>query len=330
MSCDSPVFRPHRDLTGRIVHGIYDQIPCHWCLGCKADRRNEWQDRIEYERVGRSSAFVTFTYDDYHIPFKDGKPTLCRKHVSDFLDVLHHRVAAHLPSPLCVKNFHYFTVGEYGDKFGRPHYHTIFLGLDFYDCRKLFFDAWQFGIIDSLPILDGGIRYVLKYVDKQVSVSKRKELYDDNGVEPPFSSMSRSLGSGLFYGQYDYIKKTGNYKNLAGKIRPCPQYYKNLFLGKSDPYRVEKSLSEYLKRQSDPIFARYDDYVQATLSAREKYMGDMNLREGRAVLRSPAPEVKGHLRSKLMDQIYHTRLDDFEIFNKAVMEQIYEHNGFTA
>lgn len=195
MSCNNPFYLPHKDLRGRTVKGIFDQIPCGWCMGCKIDRRNMWEDRINWAKRGMSSAFVTLTYDDYKLPVNnEGTPTLRRDDFKKFIDRLRVNVARKRPSQLCTKNFKYYAVGEYGDTFGRPHYHVIFAGLDFYDMRKMFYDTWKGGIIDSLPVLEGAVRYVLKYLDKQVHGDLVKEIYDDNEIERPFRKRKQGTG----------------------------------------------------------------------------------------------------------------------------------------
>lgn len=122
MSCDNPWFKPHKDHNNRIIKGIFDQIPCGICASCRRDNRNAWEDRINFDKRGKSSAFVTFTYDNNFITLNErGLPTLVRSDFSTFIDRLRHRTSYKLPSALCRKDWTFYGVGEYGDQFGRPH-----------------------------------------------------------------------------------------------------------------------------------------------------------------------------------------------------------------
>lgn len=322
MACPNVWYRPHRDLNNRVVKGIFDAIPCGWCTSCRIDRRNAWQDRITWERMGNSSAFVTFTYDDWHLPFGDMHiPTLRRSDFETFIDRLRYRVRKNTPY-LCTPKFQYYAVGEYGDCFNRPHYHVIFIGLDFFECRKLFYDIWQNGIIDSLPVLDGGIRYVLKYLDKQQHGQLAEEMYDNQGLERPFSTATTGLGNGLFYSQVQEIQKTGEYVNLAGKRRPAPQYYKDLFMGNSASH-FERQVAEYQKQTKDKTLKMFDDWQYQVAYARDKMMSDLNLASGRAVLRVDhrPPHTEGaSVRSHMLAMQERSRFNEIEIFNRKVIE----------
>lgn len=99
------------------------ELPCNKCIGCKSDQSMMWSIRCYHELQQHDKAsFVTLTYDDEHLP-KDGK--LKKSHVQNFIKTLrkHYKIK-------------YFACGEYGEKFGRPHYHLIIFGEDF-KCNEL-------------------------------------------------------------------------------------------------------------------------------------------------------------------------------------------------
>lgn len=70
------------------------------------------------------NCFLTLTYDDAHLPPDGG---LHKEHFQGFI--------ARLRSAVRPKKFSYFHCGEYGENFGRPHYHALLFGLDFADKR---------------------------------------------------------------------------------------------------------------------------------------------------------------------------------------------------
>lgn len=329
MSCANIWYKQRLDENKKPIKGVYDGIPCGTCPLCRRDTRNMWEDRINYDRQGKSSAFVTFTYDENFIPIVMGKggylPTLKKEDFSKFIDRLRAKIAYKLPSELCRKDFTYYGVGEYGDQFGRPHYHVLFNGLDFFDCRKVFQDEWQMGIIDSLPVLEGATRYVLKYVDKQQKGKRAKEMYDDNGIERPFSTMSTGLGAGLFWTQYDYIKQTGNYKNMAGKERPVPQYYKNKIMAtpQKEVDRLINKAKADLKRNA-VTNREVDNWLKNTLHARAKVMEDLELQSGHAILRTQKPNMRGHTRYLMYKEMAQSWENKAERFNEEIMRIIHE------
>lgn len=126
MSCNNPFYLPHKDYKGHTIKGIFDQIPCGWCMGCKIDKRNMWEDRINWARNGMSSAFVTFTYDEQHLPTnREGMATLRRDDFTHFIFRVRKTIERKNTSKLNTTKFKYYAVGEYGDAFGRPHKNII-------------------------------------------------------------------------------------------------------------------------------------------------------------------------------------------------------------
>ena len=251
-------------------HHDYINVPCGWCLNCRVDKMNELSDRCEYEYINYGcGAFVTFTFDDYHIDeytfidSKDGKvkATLSKKCLKDFLNRLNKLVHKYNKkyglTPFCRPDYKYLCVGEYGEngsQFDRPHYHCLFFGLDFAMCERLFWQAWQFqGSIQVGAIRNGGIGYVVSYLDKQVYGFESFLKYDYHGLKKPFQVHSKCLGEGLFKSQVKYISEhDGNYL-WHGKQRPCPIYYKNKF-------RIISDLSQ------DAINKRYTRKVNNILN----------------------------------------------------------------
>lgn len=116
-------------------------IPCGQCRDCRVSRAREWATRIVCEVnttsypvhdclhgcspstwcSHRESIFATFTLNDDHL----GDGSLSKR----TLQLLFKRLAFK-QGP-----FRRFAVGEYGGKFGRPHYHAIIFGQGFLEDR---------------------------------------------------------------------------------------------------------------------------------------------------------------------------------------------------
>lgn len=250
MACSQPFLMIPKNKNNFYTYKINPTkyyVPCGYCLNCRVDKRNQLQDRCEQELINyKCGTFLTVTYDDYHIIDllrHDEKgnlnATLSKKDTKQFLDRLRHNIKNNMPDNLlCNHKFKYLVVGEYGGDgqiFDRPHMHFLFFGLDFAYCKKQFERAWQGrGMIKILPILNGGISYVLKYLDKQLFGNQAFEKYTKNNIEKPFQNHSIGLGNSLYKNQLDYIKKSNGSYRWKGKERPVPHYYKNKYLIASD------------------------------------------------------------------------------------------------
>lgn len=225
-------------------------VPCGCCLNCRVDKRNEWADRAKYEYKKKLTAsFVTLTYNNYelleksHLDPVDGS-LVCSLDYSDvrkFFHRLREYVKEHteLHGVLCNPNFSYLYVGEYGENgsvFDRPHFHALIFGLDFAFCKKIFEKEWRFGFIDVLPLLDGGINYVLKYLDKEVKFNLAVEKYDRHLLARPARFASVGFGSSLYYDNVKDIKSNGMTYRSGRVRRPVPSYYKKCILGDISPY----------------------------------------------------------------------------------------------
>lgn len=232
MSCFRPFFTEDVvDHNGKPV-----PIPCRTCECCRADITAQWKDRCKYE-FGKYGvgAFVTFTYDDDHLYFADGfnRPSLNYEHFHKFMDSIRHRIkhpTKKLSKQLIrsVPNFKYLAVGEYGDKFERPHYHCLFFGLDFNECKDFLRSSWRYGAIEVDPIKPGAFGYVIKYVQKQVFGQLRDELYYQKGALPPKMFISTGLGAGLYYKNQKDFLKYGYIRDGQKRIIVPPYYAKKI------------------------------------------------------------------------------------------------------
>lgn len=285
--CDNPVpFKSINNKTYRQYEKYFTskkymdslKVPCGYCLGCRMDRLALWSARCNYEQIKGENAFVTFTYNDFFLPYNDGSlfPTLRFEDLHKYLDNLRHKVnkIPFLPQ-FNRKTFSYFAAGEYGDRFHRPHYHVLFFGLDFQKFKNLFSTSWKNGMIECDPVLSGGVRYVVDYFTKSmVSGDLAETMYDNKGLERPFKSVSRGLGSELFYVHRDEIRNGFDLK-IGSRFLPVPLYYKNLYCNFSDDeicsrFSVNK---QKIKELSDNAlrlgFDCVDDYVLYCARANE-------------------------------------------------------------
>lgn len=173
-------------------NGQFYLRPCGSCTFCRINNRTSWEHRIFCEVMkefqnGNFSTFATLTYNDTFVPITElGNLTVREKDIDNFIYNFNYN-----SKRLEGRKYKQYLVAEYGDQFGRPHYHSIIMGLD--PCkRNLISASWLRGHVLALPVLSGAIRYVLKYMDKQIFGEQAKEVFQER--EQPFSKKSHGIG----------------------------------------------------------------------------------------------------------------------------------------
>lgn len=199
-------------------------VPCGRCAFCTATRRSDWALRLHYEQKKHvGSKFVTLTYADAHLVWKDGNSQLCKEHLQKFFKRLRKRG----------NKLRYYAIGEYGSKTFRPHYHIILFGdVPEDDIRK----SWRFGHVHIGAVNSQSIMYCLGYIVNGSSWKMRKDRVK------PFSLMSRRPGLGMNYLTKSMIEwhrsDRRNYALLDGKKRHLPRYYKEKIFSRIDRVRI--------------------------------------------------------------------------------------------
>lgn len=216
-------------------------VPCGSCYACQTNRRNEWDLRLRIENMsGSKSYFVTLTYSDEFLP-ADCKVN--KKHIQNFIQTLRNNYKD--------TKFRYYAIGEYGEKFGRPHYHLLmFLDGKDIDFIHAVYSFWPYGFVDVGSVEDASIHYVTKWhVNPKHQLGK--EMHG-------FSLMSKGIGQGLLTSlTLDNIHAS---HNINGTWLPVSRYYR-----KKLGFKVEnvESMQEYLQRKynlktNEQIVAKYE------------------------------------------------------------------------
>ena len=243
MECTSPV----------IISGV--KFNCGKCPNCRKMKTIELTMRLFHEsKYHENSVFVTFTYDDEHLPVNgQGLPTL-RK--SDFVAFMKRLRKAYFPKKLRV-----FYCGEYGGITNRPHYHAILFGASVED-EDLIRKKWNNGFVTIANLTLGRCRYVAKYILKNEVFSY--DYCTEHCIEPQFVQSSNRPGIGYQYVKDNFLKFSQDLKmQFRGKDVPLPRYY-YLKLKEYDefiPYRMYlKNLSWMIKSlKLDPLKPLYKD-----------------------------------------------------------------------
>lgn len=182
MDCFSPI-RLKNPLFPESCIQFYD-VPCGKCLACRKNRIQDWSCRLmAHDKYSDGNGyFVTLTYSPEFLPFdiSTGLPMVSKDDVQKFFKRLRK-----------ITSFKYFLVSEYGENYGRPHYHCIFLDvpLDERQFRKALQDTWKYGFSHCGSISYGACNYCVGYIFK----SDPNQSFGD-AVEN-FRLISKGLGS---------------------------------------------------------------------------------------------------------------------------------------
>lgn len=235
-------------------------LPCGRCIGCRLERSRQWAVRLMHEsKMHAVSSFLTLTYKD--LP---PKGSLSVEHCQLFMKRLRARLAP--------KKVRFFLCGEYGDQFGRPHYHAILFGEDFAADRvklsekngfylyesKLLDEVWGHGGCRIGDVTFDSAAYVANYATKKVTGAKADEHYQ--GRKPEFLLMSRGGRGGRGIGHSWFEKFASDVYPadaviVSGREARPPRYYDGL-LEEHDP-----ALAETIKSKRVLEASVLDDFV---------------------------------------------------------------------
>lgn len=185
-------------------------LPCGQCVGCRLERSRQWAVRCMHEAsLYDENCFLTLTYATENLPPNN---SLRKSDFQDFMKRLRKEYGS---------GIRYFHCGEYGENFGRPHYHALLFNHDFSDKRfysernghRIFTSnslsrLWPQGFSVIGDVTFESAAYVARYVMKKVTGKPAEAHY--GGRLPEYITMSRGskkLGTGgLGKGWYDRFK----------------------------------------------------------------------------------------------------------------------------
>lgn len=244
MPCFSPL-RAFQTEGGDIVFAERGKIlrdltlPCGQCIGCRLERSRQWAVRCMHEAsMHTDNCFITLTYDDKHVPHDYSLDYV------DFQLFLKRLRKKH-------GKLRFFMCGEYGETYGRPHFHACIFGFrfsDMYPWRKsaagfelsrsadLEF-LWPLGTAEIGEVTFESAAYVARYLMSKVTgrdAAKHYEMTDGYtgeiyAREPEFIRMSLRPGIGAtWYAKYSSEVFPLDRVVVAGHECTPPRYYKKL------------------------------------------------------------------------------------------------------
>lgn len=183
MACFHPVLAhrpgPGRNISKKLMFRPDDEsseieLKCGRCVGCRQDYAKAWALRCMHEAaVHEHSSFVTLTYSPEHCPRSLRYP--------DFRRFMR-RLRQVRPG------VRFYMCGEYGETFGRPHFHALLFGCSFADRlptgpgSDLYTSAelsklWPLGFSSIGDVTYASAAYVAGYVVKKVVGEAAEEHY---------------------------------------------------------------------------------------------------------------------------------------------------------
>ena len=264
-----------RGIVFNIKDGYEDmpvELPCGQCMGCRLEHSRQWAIRMMHEASQyENNCFITLTYDNEHLP-PDGSLQL--SHFQDFFKRFRKKFVPKCPYKkgdsrrkpwLEEHQIRFYHCGEYGSKFGRPHYHIAIFNFDFSD--KKFYKTlpsgfpcyiseslaslWTFGIHQIGAMSFESAAYIARYITKKITGTKpfvrknpetgkieeyenAEEFYQVINYEtgevtyrrPEYSTMSRRPGIGKrWFDKYKGDIYPHDFIVVRGKKMKVPKYY---------------------------------------------------------------------------------------------------------
>lgn len=240
-------------------------LPCGQCVGCRLERSRQWAVRCVNEAACHEvNSFVTLTYEDAPIglQYRDFQLFIKRLRKSR-------------------SSVRFFMCGEYGENFGRPHFHALLFGVGFGD-RVVHSDRggtvlyrsaelerlWPHGFSSIGEVNFETAAYCARYVMKKVTGQAAEDHYEvvlTSGevvkVAPEFCRMSLKPGIGfnwLLRYWSDVFSDGKDSVPVFEKREAVPRYYLKLL------ERFDADLAADVSRR------RYDRVTPAVVADNER------------------------------------------------------------
>lgn len=256
--CYSPIRIPNPSRFYKSNMPKYLFVPCGKCEDCIRNQQNEWffrayNEYMSFLNLGGVCYIPTLTYNNGHLPkvlLTDDEneielPCFSHEHIRSFMRKLRiYLKRLGYPS----EGIKYIICCEFGGKKGRPHYHCgiffpyRFSPLDVVNDQialKLFRRAWINGFVGvgrkGLRVVGiAGIRYAMKYVCKDMSFFRQKQIYVDGEQIKEFD-FSKWI--------HETSKDALRYKKdlLKGSV---PRHWQSLYFGATFLDKLQKEYDD--------------------------------------------------------------------------------------
>lgn len=252
------VYYSTRTIKGVPRHSV--NIACGHCWQCRRENSLDTAVRAEHElSYWNESSFLTLTYSDKFLP---DNSSLYRPHITSFVREIKRD-----------RDSMIFGCGEYGGRFGRPHYHLILFSNSPIPSEE-YKKHWPYGNFDVGSCTPASIAYVCKYSVKKVLGHSGKSYYADRGIIPEFGIFPKRPAMGRRWVEDNLpFLRSNNFVYYADGKRRIPRYYKKV-LAELDP---QAALSKSISAQSFMIESTADsDLTKFARTYNYLSLGDSN------------------------------------------------------
>lgn len=269
----SLVFSPRKGSKSTFMH-----VPCGQCIECRLEKSRQWALRCQKEaELYDANCVVTLTYDQANLP-KNG--SIQNEDVQLFMKRLRERMRG---STMVIDKdgkatwpIRSYGCAEYGEKWGRPHYHIILFNLDFpdktedpemdpgeykYYVSETLDQLWDMGKTQIMDLNFETAAYVARYVTKKINGPGHTRVHVYEGKFVPIAdersiAVSRRPGIGKRWYEKNkqHIYKQDTVFERGMQMRP-PKYFDSLF-EKDNPdgfLRVKQKRKREEKIKNDKV-----------------------------------------------------------------------------
>lgn len=269
MTCYTPLKAVRDHESGAIIFGDCQDgnplyLPCGRCIGCRKDLTRDWAVRCHHEaQMHEHNCVLTLTFDENNL---NAQNTLVKDDIRNFVKRLRKYIFTNKDLKnnfprLYRKKISYLYCGEYGERFGRPHYHIIIFGFDFYDKEYLkdsqssdplytsntLDKIWGLGHCTIGTMSMASATYCASYLTKFTPTNEREEIYC--GREPEFGHASKNPAIGL-----NWFKKY--HKDITAN---------DCIIIENQKYRIPRYYLKTFEKLSDPEFIKFQEKHKLTL-----------------------------------------------------------------
>lgn len=256
-----------------VVLGVNDDltpmaVPCGKCMPCRVQVTREWKVRLMNELHGKYGVFLTLTFDEENL--EDN--SLDKDELRRFLRRLEYEIG----------RFRHYSVGEYGSRTARKHYHSIVLTDEKAEWTpyKHSNGFWSSKLVDRIWLRGTNcygtataesIQYCTGYVRKKLNGSCAEREY--MGRQAPFAIFSRGLGKEYALKNRHVFESDRGFTHY-GKNQGVPRYYMKLFGEEFKKTAKEKSQENLIKALTK--YGSYHNLNMAELSDSERRQAEID------------------------------------------------------
>lgn len=208
---------------------------------------------------------VTLTYSDENLPMGPDGPELDYHDVQVFLK----RIRRDMDNDL-----RYYIAGEYGEKYGRPHWHMVLYGADYLEgarrkggegmarfASSRMDEIWEKGQTDIVPVSPASCAYAAGYVNKKAG----EEGIFRQSRKPPIAKpwVQENLGYLIDRSRIDGLVGVGYNRH------PIPKVYLEWF---------PDELSEIIDRNKEHVTQHKRLNEEANRNREKNHLAKLNIR----------------------------------------------------